>query len=725
MESMRTEDQQEPSYNINDIYYVLFRHKWKILFFSIIGAIAAAHIYTTHPRLYQSSAKIMVRYIVDSEGMGPREPESRVRSPDMRGEALINAELEIISSFTLAREVAIAVGPELILRELGGGSDPIHAALVVNGGTKAEALRRGNVIQVTFQHPDSTIVQTVLEELMDQYVKKHVEIHRALASLDDFARRRDEIQHNLSIAEQKLFEIKRTNEIYSIEEEKRLTAQEIGRIRQALGDAETELVTRTAVVQSAQDAGPEASAQPLPAETVPESKRDEYARVTDQWGMLRKREMELLGQFTESSSMVRWVREEINSLAKRKLELEREHPGLLALVSPAGQPAWSNPTLDAPALEAKIVALKNQLQRARDHEARLYRIEAPMTELERNIQLDAAKLNHYSTRLEQARIDAALGSSRTANINRIQEPTPPRRDIGALYKNVAAALAAGIGAGLGLALLLEMFVDQTVKRPGELIRMLNVPLYLSVPRFRGLGRSRNRKARKVRALIGDGATQSERELAAWCNTEDKMQPYFEALRDRVMNRFEGLTRKPKLVGVCGCRKGSGVTTIAAGLAAALSQTDELKVLLVDMKNSNGRTHALRGRKAGCNIFDALEQETRSDAMVAPNLYLASAQSGSGQHPVITSPPHFTRAIPQMSASDYDYIVFDLPSVDQVSITPRLSKHMDLVLLVAESEKVNRSAVKKAGSLLLEFTPNVSVIMNKTREYVPEFLSSDD
>ena len=68
-----------------------------------------------------------------------------------------------------------------------------------------------------------------------------------------------------------------------------------------------------------------------------------------------------------------------------------------------------------------------------------------------------------------------------------------------------------------------------------------------------------------------------------------MHSHYDALRDRLVTYFESinLTRKPKLVAVTSTDKGAGVSTIAAGLAASLSETGDGRVLLVDMNRGTG------------------------------------------------------------------------------------------------------------------------------------------
>jgi polysaccharide biosynthesis transport protein len=720
---MQNETQQTPGYGMNDIYHIVFRHKWKIIFFALAGLAAAAYIYQTYPRLYQSQAKVMVRYIVEQEGMGPRErEESRVRAPDARGESMINSEIEIITSMDVAIDVARAVGPGLILGSSERDNDLVAAAAVVKRGTIAEGSRRGNVITIAFEHPDRAIVQRVLRELMDQYVRRHVEIHRALASIDDFALRREEVRESLQRAEQALLTMKRTNQVFSIENEMRMNASEIARLREALSTAETDLAMLQVAAKARGAADEQPAAEQLQGQSDENTLAEEraaYIRILTQMELLRKKESEYLVVYKEANPMVRDLQAEQAELAKRKAQIELGNPGLIVAVPSGERDTMSQVMLDIPALQARIAVLRSQLERARSEEARLFAIMTPLAQLQRNYELDENKFRYFSTRLEQARADSTLGASGTANLSRIQEPTPPKLQIDNLNKQVGMAIGAGLAIGIGLALLLEMFVSQTVKRPIELGRMLNSPFYLSIPKMR---RRAIRGARKTTSkLIGDGSSDKK---AASTYEGNQLQPYFDSLRDRILNKFETLARKPKLVGVCGCDKGSGVTTIAAGLASSLAESGDLKILLVDMKPQNGKLPAtLRGKK-GCSLVDVLEQQTRNEAMVAPNLYLASASSGGDKRPV-ASPPQFTRMVPRLNASDYDYIIFDMPRVDQVSVTPRLAKHMDLVLLVAEAEKANRSKLKKANSLLLEFTPNVATVLNKTRSYVPRWVSSDE
>src|SRR6202008_4240609 len=86
--------------------------------------------------------------------------------------------------------------------------------------------------------------------------------------------------------------------------------------------------------------------------------------------------------------------------------------------------------------------------------------------------------------------------------------------------------------------------------------------------------------------------------------------YYAGLRDRLIVNFEvrNLTHHHKLVGVSSCHRGAGVSTIAAGLAASLSETGDGNVLLVDMNLEQGAAQQFYKGRPFCGLEDALENE---------------------------------------------------------------------------------------------------------------------
>jgi Mrp family chromosome partitioning ATPase len=204
-----------------------------------------------------------------------------------------------------------------------------------------------------------------------------------------------------------------------------------------------------------------------------------------------------------------------------------------------------------------------------------------------------------------------------------------------------------------------------------------------------------------------------------------LRPFYDTLRDRLITYFEvkNLTHNPKLVALTSCSDRAGVTSTAAGLAAALSETGEGNVLLVDMNVEQGAAHHFYKGHLSCGIDEAINKEKRQQARVQDHLYVVTESSSDEILPRVL-PKRFNSLVSKLKASDFDYIIFDMPPMSQISITPRLAKFMDMVMVVVESEKTDRDVVQRAVSMLTETKANVSVVLNKRKNYVPRRLQQE-
>jgi len=333
------------------------------------------------------------------------------------------------------------------------------------------------------------------------------------------------------------------------------------------------------------------------------------------------------------------------------------------------------------------------------------------------------KLVQIIITLGNIKIDIDLSALKNANIATTQQPTPPSLERTKTPKKMAVAIISGILAGLGWAFLCEYYLDHSVKRPKEIEGDLGMRLFLSIPKIKQKVNRRKLLAaakdaevpapdadgKLLPVLNGANGKKVNHEVAPW-DPNNSLYEYYEALRDRLISYFDvnNLTHKPKLVAVTGASKGSGATSIAVGLAASLSQTGEGKVLLIDMNYENGGAQPFYQGKPGCELDVALTDSTRETALVQDNLYVVSGPA-NGDKLARMLPKKFATLVPKFEASKYDYIIFDMPAVNQISITPRLAQFMDMVLLVIESEHTDRDIAKQAAMLLADSRAHVGAI----------------
>jgi uncharacterized protein involved in exopolysaccharide biosynthesis/Mrp family chromosome partitioning ATPase len=752
---VRPAEQRPGGLKLGDVYYTLFRHKWKILVLTLLGVLAAAGIWFFEGPLYQSEAKLLVRYVRDARAVDASlGSQGDVKSPDARGENIINSEIEILTSRDLALDVVDLVGPEKILARAGGGTNRFAAAGRILRGLEVDVPRRSSVLRVTFTHPDPEMAQTILRALVQNYLRKHAEVHRAVGVFDEFlTKQTDALRSQLSQTEQELQKLKLTANVTSVEESKRMLAEQASRVRQELMAAEAELAERRTVLEKVQQAAGIAAATNTTAsaaEAPPDPVQEQHYRtVLTRLESLRNRELELLLQFTPESQDVRQVRDLIASAEKTKRELETAEPRLLRVAQlalragPNASAAGSRTTLgagtDLGALEAEVAALEARVKKLKEYQdevraevAKINEVEQAISELQRRKQREETKYLYYSTSLEQARIDESLGASSLANINVLQEASTPAINAEKTRKIVLGVLFAGLTAGVGLAFLLEMVLDARVKRPADVEQKLNLPLFLSIPDFTRNGHAKALRQSQVAELpAGESdtvSTNGSTDLPVLAQAANPLRTFHEALRDRLIMYFElkEMHHKPKLVGVTGTHHGAGVSSIAAGLAETLSETGDGNVLLVDMNPEHGPSvYPFYRGKPGCGLSELLEEGAqRESAQVQDNLYVVSLNGRSQGSRVGVVPRRFASLLPKMKASDYDYIIFDMPPVNQTSVTAKVSGLLDMTFLVVESERSNVEQTKRCAALLAESRANVTAVLNRHHNYLPEKLRTD-
>ena len=203
-----------------------------------------------------------------------------------------------------------------------------------------------------------------------------------------------------------------------------------------------------------------------------------------------------------------------------------------------------------------------------------------------------------------------------------------------------------------------------------------------------------------------------------------MRRYCDAIRDRLGLYFElnQLTHKPKLVGVASFSEEAGTSTLAAGLAASLSEMNDGKVLLVDVNLGPHEVHPFFKGKPAHSLNAALKPQG-TIASASENLYLATVGSPNAG-PAQLGLKRFFDMMPNFKASDFDYIIFDMPQLAQTSPTWGMAAFMDKFLLVVEAEKNNREVIKRGYGKLVAERDNVDVVVNKVRSYVPKWLDGE-
>jgi uncharacterized protein involved in exopolysaccharide biosynthesis/Mrp family chromosome partitioning ATPase len=669
MAEIRREPQHHSDVKLGDILFALFKRKRTIAGCAAVGIIAAAAFYFLYPPSYESQAKLLVRYVLERSAVDPIEgANGAVAASRDITDKVIGAEIEILTSWDLAVQVAQAIGPKRLLppatdlltkvahaiglKQPSAAATETEAASTISSGLEVISSKASNIIFVSYKNHDPQMATLVLQELLSRYFVKHLEVHRATGAFDFVTQQTDQVRARLNQTEDALKSLRDKTGIVSLKEGSEALTAEAAETQEALNAAEAELAEGKAV-----------------ADQIGESK-------AKKWG--------IKGQLSEKSPVSERAR--------------------------------------VAGIEAKVETLKSRLHDIQQRAKQLSELRPQIEDLERKRELDEANYKYFAASIEKARVDEALDPSKMPNISAVQRPSPPILATTKRNKIALGLAGGGIALGIALALLRGLVLSKTVGRPLQLETQLDIPLMLSIPYANGhFALPRNGSPANPGALA---TRRHHPKLAPW-EAGHFIRPYCDAIRDRLGLYFElnHLTHKPKLVGVASFSEAAGTSTLAAGLAASLSEANDGKVLLVDVSLGPENVHPFFKGKPAYPLNKALKP-SGSIASAADNLYLATVGSSNSDGPAQLGLKKFFDMMPNMKASDFDYIIFDMPPLEQTSPTWGMAAFMDKLLLVVEAEKNNRELIKRSYGKLLAERNNVAVVVNKTRSYVPKWLDAE-
>ena len=740
-----------------DVLFMVFKHKWMISLLALAGFAAAAGLHCRQQPIYQSTAKLLVRYVVESASV---DPYAAMKSPGSaahrHGDPVILTEIEILSSLDLAKEVAAEIGTRRLLggaAAQGPGNEPkvlSAAAGVIASELLVETGTSPNVLHITFGNPGREISRDVLEKLIELYFKKHLDIHRSAAAFDLVSKQATEVRKRLAGTEAELNELRTRSGILSLKDATESLAAQKTRTQEDLMTARAELAEQNARIIALESLAvgnaPEDDTPPAAADEVPPQIITEFRAVMEMLAILQKRDLELRVKFKPGNPLLAQNQDQIATYDRKRISMLEAHPGLSdekSLEIPANSTdprrALEQEKTRLAAIRAKIDVFEAHLREIRKLFAEQYAIGARIEEIERRKELEDAEFRSLEVKLKDARLDMTLDPSRMPNISMIQQPSEPVKTFDAMMQKIILGLAGGgLAFGLGLAFLIELFFNRKVERPLEIQTRLQLPLLLSIPYIRHSGHSGMLLGnRGDTPRIGD----CQAGLPAFSEHQDGkiaeidhnrpehfILPYSETIRDRIVFNFEvnNVIHKPKLVAVTGMTKGAGTSTIAAGLARSFAEIRGVKVLLVDLSSCHPQENPLFGEIPRHSLPSALKLARTPEFRERPqSLYYANAPARRDEPGVSRfTPIHLHEMMPMLLASEYDYIIFDMPPVDQTSRTLTMAGLMDKVLLVLDARNTSRESLKWGYSELTKGRADVSCVFNKTRSHGPAWLLGD-
>lgn len=491
MENNRTYNIEETQGTLRDFLYVIFKHKAKIvtIFLAIVVTVTVGS-FVMEPT-YEAASKILVKF--GRENVYATTTQSQGGSGqivfDTAREERINSEVELLKGRPLVSKVIADIGIDKIYPSKGSGilgtiisslkqalgrrelSAENQAIIAFQKHLEVEAVKKSDVITVTFQHEDPDVAAQVVNRLVDRFIEYHVQVHQQPQSYGFFDEQVKLQADQLKNSENEFQAYRSKVNVAAVKEQREPLLKQISELELSLAKTRSEISENEGklLALKTRPPGSEGTAQyGQETELNPYSTSDPRSKLSQ----LRSKERDLLNKYTEKNHEVVSVRQEIAETEQFLAKQEKTYHEKALLTT--------NHTLKS--LRAKEASLSKDMAKYQQELARINSAEMKLTELERNLKLNEENYQLYVKKTEEARVSNAMDTERMVNINIAEPALPPLKPVKPkILLNIALSIVLGIVSGLGAAFFSE-YLAHTLNNPDDVERRLGLPVLASMSR---------------------------------------------------------------------------------------------------------------------------------------------------------------------------------------------------------------------------------------------------
>jgi uncharacterized protein involved in exopolysaccharide biosynthesis len=467
------------------IVYVLFRHKWAMVFtFLAVTAAAGAHCLLA-TRVYESENDLYVTF--------GRDTSSPINTSSGVGEAqetlnqqnILNSLIQVMTSGSVVDEVITEIG----LKKLYPGivaSPPSSGTLLgaaerrmLKHDLKVQVAKNANIIQVIYDHPNPELAAKTVNLLVNKFIARELALLRDPQS-NFLQERLEQYRTQLVQSEAALDGFRNQTGISSLDEERTLLLKQRAEMESSLANNQAqvaELENRKKALQS------ELANLPLNVEYA-----DEDDASQSQLVQLKVQRQALLNNYRPDSQTVQDLDRQIQKLtdlqAGGQTRVSKQMPSV----------SHENIEVDLNRAEAQINGLQESQSTLQQQRAEIVRRIATLDgqgtklqDLERQNQIADLNYRTYNQYFEQARLGEGLNKQKITTISVIEPATPAELPT---YPRVPRILLMSGGLAVILAFLIAFLLeglDERLNLPVQVQDALRLPVLASVPAFKEAG----------------------------------------------------------------------------------------------------------------------------------------------------------------------------------------------------------------------------------------------
>jgi uncharacterized protein involved in exopolysaccharide biosynthesis/Mrp family chromosome partitioning ATPase len=643
---------------LRDIARVAFRH-WRKIAVTVLGVLALTAVaISLYPRSYSSESKLLVRIGRETVGLDPTATTGETIMLQKTQDDEVNSALNILASRSVLEQVVDRIGAARILNDQPktksepSGTQTQLAAFQTWLGAKLDALglrdpgtevdravrklekkylvwaaKQSMVINIRYTAASPELAHDVVEQITKVFLAERARLNQTDGSLEFFVEQTDKLRRELAEAQSELRDRKNAFQLTTSTNQLSILEKTKEAMRQKVYDLEMQ-------------------------------------------------EVDLSSRYHDGYPLLRDVRREREAAQKALMSMyggsEQQRAKISNVSLPASTEVDQAPSIVTPDFELK--ALNDQ--------------EFELVQLEREVRLLERKYEMHVSKLEQARLNDALGREQIGNVKIAQpatlvhKPVSPQKPL-----LLSLGLLTALIGGVGIAYLSETF-DQTLRTTDQVEAQLQLPVLASLA---------NRKSEQ----------------------EDSYRGLVAAIRS-----LPG-THNAKTVGVMDCEATDARSRVAADVAIQAATTGGDSVLLIDadpQRRQIAKRFGLNGapgwREVVAGNADARNciQATKSEGL--------AVMGPGGENGTSASAPWSSQSMTQLDnvKQDFGLVVVDLPPTQEQDGLPAISNWIDEMVLVVEAEKTRIQAAERARDSLTRAGVNVAgVVLVNRREHIPTWL----
>ncbi|HEY2881897.1 MAG TPA: GumC family protein [Pirellulales bacterium] len=322
----------------------------------------------------------------------------------------------------------------------------------------AEAVRKSNVLEVTYEAPSPEMAQAVVTKLISVFLDDYVRLNRTPGAQEFLSEQTNSIRAQLQQKEDQLRNLKNETGLSDPDVTRNLAVTRIGHLKDEALTVTSDLASVEAEVKKLHE-----QLNSLPANEITEQTAGFANEAADgmrqQLYTLQLREQELAAKYTDDHPLLKQVRDQIVEAQNVLHEEKPERTQIKTAVSKPHEEVKLQLLKQEPvlaALKAKAENLKSQIASETKALDKLNENEMQVAQLQREVQLQEANYRKYTDSLEQARIDRVMADEGKSNISIAQ---PATFDLQPVKPNTALNLLAGLVlatvCGIGVAFAAE------------------------------------------------------------------------------------------------------------------------------------------------------------------------------------------------------------------------------------------------------------------------------